>query len=276
MRILRRARGFTLVELLVTMVVAAVVVSFMALFITTPVNTYLAQAHRSELNKSVESASESIGRDVRAALPNSLRTLRNGTVVAFEMLTVIDWARYYNVPVMVPASGQFLTTSKFLGIALPCCANGDFLAIEALNTDPYQAGVGMTPAGTSITITNSVKPGEDKITVAPIFTFVAASPTHHVFLVSGPVNYLCDESAGTLRRYVGYQIASNLATRDSAAQLNGAGASSSLVATNVATCNFAVSAGTPYHNQAVSLQVTFSLNGESITLMRQEHVEQMP
>ena len=48
-----RRNGFTLIELLVTMSVAAVVVCFMALFITTPVETYLAQTRRTELNKSV-------------------------------------------------------------------------------------------------------------------------------------------------------------------------------------------------------------------------------
>ena len=274
------SNGFTLIELLVTMSVSAVVVAFMALFITTPVDAYLAQTRRTELHKSEASAWESVSRDVRTALPNSVRTLRNGSVVALEMLTVLDWARYRDGTVMVtPAiqldltapDGAFRTTSHFLNVVLPAS-----LVVEPLNADPYQTPNVMTPPGTVVGIGGSPTPGEDQVSIAPAFRFTPGSPTHHVFLVSGPVNYLCDETAGTLRRYVGYSIASNLATRASDAQLTGAGATSALVAQNVTACSVGVSAGTAQHNQLVTLQVTFTQGGESILLAQQARVVYQP
>jgi MSHA biogenesis protein MshO len=285
---LARSQGFTLIELLVTMSVSAVVVGFMALFITAPVSTYLAQSRRTELNKSQESAWSSVAGDVRVALPNSVRIMRNGTVVALEMLATLDWARYRDGTVMTsPATqldltapdGSFATTSKFLTITRPWVSNAYFLAINnrgVPGADAYQLANVITPPGTVITISNSATAGEDQVTLAPPFRFMSASPTHRVFLVSGPVNYLCDESGGTLRRYIGYGIAGSLAARDSAAQLNAAGASSALIATNVAACNFAVSAGTAQHGQIVTLQITFTQAGESIHLMQQAHVENLP
>ncbi len=281
-----RRNGFTLIELLVTMSVAAVVVCFMALFITTPVETYLAQTRRTELNKSVEGAWGWISADIRTALPNSVRTLRNGSVVALEMLTVVDWGRYRDGTVMItPAiqldltapDGAFNTTSQFLNIAVPFTSNADFLVVETLTADPYQTPNVMTPAGTVVKIIHSATiPGEDQVTIAPSIRFAAASPTHHVFLVSGPVNYLCDEGAGTLRRYTGYSIAGSLAARSSEIQLTGAGATSALVATNVTSCTTAVSAGTAQHNQVATLQITFSQAGESMFLMQQAQVEYQP
>jgi prepilin-type N-terminal cleavage/methylation domain-containing protein len=41
-----RARGFTLIELVITIAVGSVVVAFMALFIVTPMNAYTAQTRR--------------------------------------------------------------------------------------------------------------------------------------------------------------------------------------------------------------------------------------
>jgi MSHA biogenesis protein MshO len=86
MRTATRARGFTLIELVITIAVGSAVVAFMALFIVTPMSTYTAQTRRAMLVDAADSALRFIGRDLRAALPNSVRVSASGSVTALELL----------------------------------------------------------------------------------------------------------------------------------------------------------------------------------------------
>src|SRR5690349_7030472 len=88
------ARGFTLVELVIAISLSAIVVAFAAMFIVTPVKSYQAQARRAEMVDSADSVLRLVGRDVRAALPNSIRVVRTGNVVALELLAAVDGVRY--------------------------------------------------------------------------------------------------------------------------------------------------------------------------------------
>src|SRR5262245_28915815 len=91
---MKRQRGFTLVEMVVAITVSAIVVGFMALFLVTPVQAYLAQERRVELKDSANNATRLFEDDVHRALPNSVRFVRNGSIVAVEMLNVAGVARY--------------------------------------------------------------------------------------------------------------------------------------------------------------------------------------
>jgi MSHA biogenesis protein MshO len=95
-----------------------------------------------------------------------------------------------------------------------------------------------------------------------------------VYLVSGPVSYLCDTSAGTLTRYAGYAILATQPT--SAAALTAAGASSGLVATNVSACQFTYSTGVAQRDGVASLDLQLSNNGQSVQLLHQVHLVNTP
>ncbi len=76
----------TLIELVVTIAVGSIVVAFMAMFIVTPMQAYSAQTRRAELVDDADSALRFMGRDLRAALPNSVRVTSSGSVTALELL----------------------------------------------------------------------------------------------------------------------------------------------------------------------------------------------
>src|ERR1700741_2080508 len=98
MRAPARQFGFTLIELVVTLVISAIVVSFVATFISGPVQGVTHQARRARLVDAADSALERMGRDVRRALPNSVRTTSAGGVTALELLSTVDGARYRAQP----------------------------------------------------------------------------------------------------------------------------------------------------------------------------------
>jgi MSHA biogenesis protein MshO len=282
------ARGFTLIELIIAISLSGIVIAFCAMFIVSPMRSYQAQARRAELVDSADAVLRLVGRDVRAALPNSIRAVRNGSVVALEMLNAVDAVRYRDSGATADPTqeldfgspdGSFASLSQFDGITRPFTTATHYLSIYNVGVpgaDAYSLANVITPAGTSITINNSVTPGEDLITLAPAFRFAYGSPGHRVYLVSGPVTYLCDETAKTIRRYRGYAIAANQSSRDSAGELNGAGALSSAVANNITACQFDYTPGAAQRAGLVTLRITINKDGESIWLVHQVHVENAP
>jgi len=100
-----------------------------------------------------------------------------------------------------------------------------YLVVNNLGTpgnDAYEQANVITPKGT-FTIDTDTIPTEDHVKLTPGFQFKSASATHHIFLVSSPVSYLCDTQANTLTRYTGYSIAKNQNARNTAAKLIAAG-----------------------------------------------------
>ena len=76
----RSQRGFTLVELVVVIVIIGIVSSMVAVFITVPVRSYMDTAARVELADIADTATRRIARDVRLALPNSVRVARTAAI----------------------------------------------------------------------------------------------------------------------------------------------------------------------------------------------------
>jgi len=279
-------RGFTLVELVITIAVGSVVVAFMAMFIVTPMTIYTSQTRRTMLVDAADSALRFIGRDLRAALPNSVRVNSSGSVTALELLATVDGARYQDSgpPALAldlaAADGAFATTVPFTQVTLPCTTicSTYFLSIYNLGVagaDAYETGSkAITPASTTITISAGATANQNLVTLSSPFQFAFGSPGQRVYLVSGPVSYLCDTGAATLTRYSGYTIASTQTA--SAAVLTAAGASAALVASNVAGCQFALSAATAHRNGLATLRLQIAQSGESVQLLHQVEVVNAP
>ena len=279
--------GFTLIELIVTIVLTAIVVSFMAMFISAPVQGFTDQARRSRLVDAADTSLRRMGRDVRRALPNSIRTTTNAGVVALEMLSTVDGGRYrrdapgsaQQILDFSAADSSFDAIAPFTQIAKPFSSTSDYLAIYNVGVpgaDAYELANVITPPGTTITIDVDGATGEDRVTMNPGFRFAYGSPTQRVFLVDGPITYLCDPIAGTLMRYSGYTIATSQSARDSHAELIGAGATASLMANQVASCAITYTAGTAERAGLVTFQIAVQSQGETISLVSQVHVDNVP
>lgn len=283
-----RQSGFTLVELVITISLTTIVVSFMSLFISGPVQSYADQARRAELVDVAENSLRRIARDIRRGLPNSVRVQSAGTVVAIEMLNTVDGVRYRDRPPpgnpdkRLRFSGPddaFNTVGVFRGVAKPFVSNTHYLAIYNVGVpgaDAYELANVITPPGTQITIDSDSVPGEDNVRLAPAFRFRYRSPGKRVYLLDGPVSYLCDAAAGTLVRYSGYVIANDHATRDSDGELVAAGAAVTLIADHVSSCSMAYAPGTAERAGLVTLHLAVSDAGETVSMLHQVHVDNVP
>jgi MSHA biogenesis protein MshO len=77
-------------------------------------------------------------------------------------------------------------------------------------------------------------------------------------------------------RYRGYSITANQASRDSHGELLGAGATATLMADRLAACSVDYTPGTAERAGLVSLQFTVQAQGESVSLLSQVHVDNVP
>jgi MSHA biogenesis protein MshO len=276
----------TLIELVVVIVVSAVVVSFMSMFIVTPVDAFTQQKQRAQLADAADGALRLLSRDLRAGLPNSVRVTTSGSVVALELLATLDGARYRdNGPLTNPsqwldfttADTAFATTSPFSNITLPWSSTTSYLSIYNVGVpgaNAYALANVITPAGTTIAISAGSAANAQNVTLSPGFQFSYGSPEKRVYLVSGPVSWLCDTSAATLTRYSGYAIQATQPA--SAATLSAAGASSGLVASHVNGCQFTYAAGTPDRSDMATLELSLAQNGQTIQLLHQVHLVNAP
>jgi MSHA biogenesis protein MshO len=274
------ARGFTLIEVVVAIAITSIVLVFAAMFISAPLGAYEAHSRRAVLVADASGAWPRMAEDLRLALPNSLRTRRNGNFVAIELLRVADAVRY-----LPPTTAPFSAFGVFRSVSLPFDSNAQpnrfYLSVNNTGgpgADAYDLTGSMTPAGARIRIAAGAT-GEAVVTVTPAAAFGPDSLRRRMYLVSGPVTYLCDEVQGTLVRYDNYTIAANQSARDSPAQLLGAGAASEVITRGLTACNFAVSAvaasGGP-QPQVASATLTTDRNGDTVTLLHSAHSEFEP
>lgn len=285
---MRRVRGFTLVELVVTMALMTIVVSFMSVFISGPVGAYNDQARRAELVDVAENSLRRIARDIRRALPNSVRVTGAGSVVALELLNTVDGVRYRDRPPpgnptkRLRFSGPddaFNSIGRFSGIAQPFSSTTHYLSVYNVGVpgaDAYELANVITPPGTRIDIDADAIPGEDNVRLTPAFRFAFASPGQRVYLIDEPISYLCDTATGTLTRYSAYAITANQDDRDSSGELLGAGADRTLVADQVSACSMAYAPGTAERSSLVTIALSISNAGETVSLLHQVHVDNVP
>ncbi len=176
----RRCRGVTLIELVAVITITGIIAVVLGSFIVRPIQGYQATVRRAELVDAAEMALRQTARDIRRALPNSVRirdSLGNvnnvtcnaaGVTCAIEMLNTVDGARYREGPGTNPgghnhANSQyrlrinavdndgFNIIGFFRNITAPCTAAcAPFrLAIYnqgVLNADAYTDGDDTLPA----------------------------------------------------------------------------------------------------------------------------------
>jgi MSHA biogenesis protein MshO len=280
--------GFTLVELVITIALSTIVVGFMAIFISGPVESYTDQSRRAALVDLAENSLRRIARDIHRALPNSVRVNLSGSVVALELLTTVDGARYRDRPPPGNPSKRlqfsapddaFNSVGRFPNITRPFSSNSHYLSIYNVGVpgaNAYELSNVITPPGTQIDINADATPGEDNVRLSPAFKFSFASPGQRMFLVDGPATYLCDSAAGTLMRYSGYAIASDQNDRNSDAELLAAGADATLVANRVSSCGMTYAPGTSQRAGLVSIALAVTDAGETVSLLHQVHVDNVP
>ena len=259
----RRVQGFTLTEAIMVIVITGILASMVAVFIQKPVQGFFDPARRAALVDAADTALRRLSRDVREALPNSVR-VSGGAALEFQH--VRSAGRYRE-----QGPGNFLdftandTSFDVLGPGVSV-QSGDSIVVYNLGvtgSDAYEGTstsrrLAAAPFGALLT---SVA-----ITSATAFPF--ASPAKRFQIVDTPVSYVC--SGNQMRRYSGYAISPGQPVPPA-----GTGA---LFADKLATggCSFAYATGPSQRDALVTLHLDLTDGGETVSLIYQIHVNNVP
>lgn len=266
-----RARGVTLIEMIVVIVITGIIAAAVAVFIRRPVEGYIDSARRAELTDVADTALRRITRDLRTALPNSIRIVASGGVTYLEFLQTSGGGRY-RADVDSGGGGDVLdftaADSSFDVIgAMPAFAGGESVVIYNLNSDPtittlnaYAGDNRATHASNTATTIN--------LTAAKLFPF--SSPGKRFHVVQYPVTYACNPGARELRRYWGYAISTPQPTPP-------ATPNNVLLAQQVNGCEFSYTVSpTNQRTGVVGLRLELTQSGQTVRLFQQVHVSNVP
>lgn len=279
-----------MIELIVVIVVIGVLAAMGAAFIIKPVEGYVNLARRAELVDAGEHALRLMQRDVRNALPNSIRIKSegNGNGMVLEIIPIIRAGRYRQSP--APGMGgnpdcrlqfntedtSFASTSD-LGTKVE---SGQQVVISNWTSsgDEANAYFGDNRTGILDVIqSDTACNGEDRLGISPK-KFPFSSDRQRFYTVGNPVAYLCDTSSHTLMRYTGYDFHSDQNTVDTDSKIGNSGGNGALVTRHLVGCGMIYDPGAPERGGLVTLDLTLSDTGsnEEIRLLHQVHVDNAP
>lgn len=256
--------GFTLVEMIVSIVIGGILIAMVGMFGRWQIQSYLDVSSRAALADAADTAIRRLTRDLQAALPNSVRVDASGNFL--EFIPIRDAGRYRSTG----GAGDFpldfgvsATATKFnvLGPTVDI-APGDGIVI-------YNLGISGTSAYAGDNVRTPVSgTGLSLVSAATAFKFPFASPANRFHVVGNPVTYECDLASGVIRRHTGYGFV--------AAQPTVFAGADPILVNSVAACAFTYTPGVFQRNGLVSIHLTLSANGETVSLMSQVEVLNTP
>ncbi len=273
----KRQSGFTLIEMVMVIVVGGIVAAMTASILTLPINTYFDSSRRATLTDVAESALRRMQRDIRRALPNSIRVSSDGQTL--ELLHVVDGGRY-RAKLAIDASGavsgdilDFTRNDTSFDILGDLQNFGNItLGSDRVVIYPVDAsGANAYTGGNSSIITNTST--TDNLDFNAI-QFPLASPQQRFFVIDTPVTYRCDTSATSrkhrvLIRYQDYAIQS--------AQPEPPTSGDAIQANYLSSCQFSYNSGSSSRAGLITVELTLTDDkNESVRLVHQVHVDNQP
>ncbi len=188
-----RQQGFTLTELVMVIVIVGILGVGVTRFITATVGGYVDTAQRQQMATAGLVASEKISREIRTALPNSIRLNANASCV--EYIPILAGTNYTSLPLAAAANtidavGAQLSNPVGGRVAVYPVTTADLY--NPGNTGPITAATGVLPTGADAVVIN----------LTANHQFDAESPTRRLFIVDQPRAF-CVEG-GFLYRYSNY------------------------------------------------------------------------
>ncbi|MFQ5659794.1 MAG: type II secretion system protein J [Gammaproteobacteria bacterium] len=302
----RSTAGFTLIELIVVITLTGIIATLVARNISRPIEGFIDLGKRAQLVDITELALRRMSREIRLALPNSVR-LTDGvtqnmqicvatvaTSCSVEILRTLDGGRYRARPD---------------GTAGPCGTPGNdklnfsvsndcFEVLGALTNLPdVNATADQTSCGNGISdclvIFNTGQAGANAYAADNIAGIQAAaantltfdisggtttrfpfkSPRQRFHIVDMPVSFVCNPAAGTITRQADYAITT--------LQLPNPGPPGRLLADNVTQCTFKYDQGANSRNALLVADITISAtdtqgNPNRVRLIEQIQVPNVP
>ncbi len=195
-----RQTGFTLVELVMVIVLLGVAGVGVSSFISSSVQAYIDVARRDNLSQQGRYAVERMTRELRNALPGSVRVSSGGAanpVQCLEFVPIVAASSYLDLPVSSAAS-------SFEAVSFAFSPQAGTTYYAAVFTSSVSDVYSVAPNNARRAIDN-VSPaagGKRTISFASPSQFPHASPQRRLYIVAAPVSFCAQDNL--LTRHAGY------------------------------------------------------------------------
>lgn len=278
-------RGFTLVELIVTLVLFGTIAATLTLFFRPAFEAWMAARSRATLADQAGNAVQRMLRDVRAAVPNSIRTPNTS---CFELVPTSSGGRYRMAVDTVNAGSAAVdpaaATSSFdvLSPLATLPAVGDYVVVD--NQNPGDVYSGANRSAITAVSTPGAALGRHRLGIGALqfplgydggrFAVVPAAQQAVFYVCSGASTTLDGngDAPGVLYRLKRYGF------NASAPGACPATTDADTVATGLRSCRFLYNAnqGATQQSGFISIQLEFTRNRETASLVVGAHVVNTP
>lgn len=270
MRTTALQRGFTLIELIMVIVIMGVIGGMVSVFMKSPIDAYFASARRAALTDTADTAVRRMARDIRKALPNSIRQVNDQCI---EFIPTKTGGRY-RVAELVAGDNKSLnfsaadTTFNMLGSNSSLPTDQQIVASDIIAV--YNLGITGSDAyaGDNTSVVSAVVDGTETAITMASKQFPLASGSNRFHVIPGSetiVSYVC--SGSNLYRNSSYSYASSCST---------AGSKLTILATNVSNCSFVYNGSDLQRNALVQLTLKFTDGGETVSLYHEVNINNTP
>lgn len=251
---MRLQKGFTLIELIIVIVLLAIVAGFSFQFVGIGAQMFSTGSERLQTIETSRFAIERLTREIRGAVPNSVRV--SGECIEFA--PIVAAGTYYNAPIS-PDSGSEMTLVTFADILSTEVNGNERVFIYATRPNFIYADSGRSADIQSYEKTNNI---EFELTFNEEIRFAKESPLKRAYIGAKPVRFCLfgDELSREERNWEGE-------TENSA-----------LIATGVSSDNpFDVTTNNQQGNNIVTIQLQFGENAEEqVFYYREVHIPNAP
>lgn len=270
--------GFTLIELVIVILILGILSFILVNILRGPMQAYIDVDRRARLVDIAETALQRMTREIRLALPNSIRI--SGST-AIEFLRTRDGGRYRDKGANRLKFNKQSDTFQFLGplnnfAAIVTGGANQAACLDAPRTADcmvvYNTGQpgANAYAGENIAAITAKNLGASTLSfdLTPVTEFPNESPSQRFQVVDTPVSFVC--AGSSITRYSDYSI--------TAGQVVPPGGTANLLVDHVSSCSMTYDAGSATRAALVTISLTLldSNLGQSVTLLQQAHVTNQP
>ena len=277
--LINKNNGFTLLELIIVIIILGVMSLGITSFISLSTQTYLNVSERDDLLSSARFAVERLNRELRNAIPNSIRTKQSTTKQCIEFIPIKASTIYTDVPVVPDNKRANIDVVNFVnsqGAPFSSCSGTcpDYIVVYPLTpSDVYDFDINSGDGKVTQLKPFSGLTGD--IWTLPIeptggMVFDQHSPTDRLYVFDSTVSYCV--SNFQLKRFQGNNF-------EAFQSLTPVG-SESLMAENVTFDKddppFVYSPASLQRNAVVQIKLHFNRDGEEIVFNNDVHIENIP
>lgn len=296
-RPVRGTAGFTLIELIAVMAIGAILATVVWRNLATPLRGFADVNRRAALVATANLAALRISRELRLALPNSVRVNADGSALEFLQTTGIGRYRRESDPADATHDALDLSrTSDRFDVLGPwplpnsvtagtggaaACMRGEGDCVTIYNTGNPQDCTAQPPGtrtsawcGDNLAQIARIDPAAGQLEIDrsdQATAWPTGSPAQRFYVIDTPVSYVC--RGGELRRFAHYPI---FPLQPEPPPVDG-----TPLASRVTACSFSYEAGSATRAGLVVIRLTVAdanLDGvaEPLTILEQVHIPNSP